>query len=207
MKIKNLVFLSCVLSMPMQQALAESAKGFVPASASKSKVATPQKAPAISNGRTLRGPVSIAGPGSRPSSSVLKPTVAGGVNAVVSPMLKPNLVIHSVGLSDEICSDTCAPTLRELGLGRPCSPIRIYIKNTGTADAGSFKIHLRYSPYGGSMDIYAPVSGLARGQGKYVVLNSVKTYKLNKPFTVRVDINNTVNESNENDNQKTVYFR
>ena len=140
-----------------------------------------------------------------------KPKVAGGVNAVVNPMLKPNLIITSVGPRDEICSDTCGLTLKEIGLGKPCSPVRIYIKNTGTANVGNFEVTLRYTPWDGSISsITRPIAGLARGQSKYVELNnhlSVKAYKLNKPFNVEVDSGHIVNESNENDNKKTVYFR
>ena len=145
MKIKNLILLACVLNMPIQSALAETAKGFVPASATKSNAATPGKVPTVSNGRSVKGPVSIAGPGSSPSSGALqKPAVAGGVNAVVNPMLKPNLIITSVGSRDEICSDACSSTLKKMGLGKPCSPIIVTVKNIGSANAGTFGVNLSY---------------------------------------------------------------
>ncbi len=215
MKIKNLILLACVLNMPIQQALAESAKGFVPASAARSNVATPNKAPTISNGRTVKGPVSIAGPGSSPSSgTVQKPTVAGGVNAVVNPMLKPNLIITKIGPRDEICSDACSSTLKKMGLGRSCSPIRIYIKNIGSADAGAFDVRFSYQHWEGyKNNLGDRVSGLARGRTTYVELHGedhpagVGIYKLNEPVTAQVDSNNAVPESNENDNKKTVYLR
>ena len=217
MKIKNLILLACVLNMPMQSALSETAKGFVPASATKSNVARPGKVPTVSNGRSVKGPVSIAGPGSSPSSGALqKPAVAGGVNAVVNPMLKPNLIISSIGLNNETCAEICPQVLRDLRINMPCSPVSVVIKNIGRADiTEEFSIKLSYTnTQGMTINKTQVVNGLGAGRVGVAVFddnaiqnNVVAWYKIDRPFIAVVDTYNRVNESNEADNTKQIYLR
>jgi hypothetical protein len=84
---------------------------------------------------------------------------------------------------------------------------RVTIKNIGTADAGSFSIGVSWqSDDGLNQGTYSglPVDGLAAGDSVQVTVNITLPDPAAVTFTARADTDQTITESNEDDNTGTL---
>lgn len=158
----------------------------------------------------LMSTVAHAGPSLMMQKQTLNKTQ---ILKTIKPVLKANLVAQNISMQAEICATACAEVKRELKIDKPCSPVTVSVRNTGNANASSFRVKLQYIDWKGQSKIlYKTVmGGLARGQSKSVIFNSgankVGYYRINSPFRATVDDNSRISESNEQDNIKTAYIR
>lgn len=128
--------------------------------------------------------------------------------------LKPDLIVHSMGMSQEFCLEGCGDTwTRELQVNRLPAE-RCYwqatIKNIGAGPAVAGKVRVEYQSLAGPIRLMADMPALRPGEAKVVVVpfNNARPKNLywlfNTPFVGTADATNSNAESNESNNTLNV---
>lgn len=124
--------------------------------------------------------------------------------------LKPDLIIQSMGLSQEFCMEGCGDTwTRELQVNRIAAERcywRATVKNIGAGPSVAGKVKVVYQSLNGPITLMADMPPLRAGAAEHVVVpfnnaNMRNLYwRFNTSFAGTADATNTNAESNESNN-------
>lgn len=152
---------------------------------------------------------SAAAPSSEPSVAASVPVVLPTETPAPAKTAKPSKPPKSVAPSGPAAPNLVVSKF-VLGADRllvgVATDLRITIKNTGTADAGSFDLALGFSNDSGGGGGFSPmpVDGLAAGDSVQLTRSINIDVAGNDTFTAEADADNVIAESNEDDNTKTL---
>lgn len=135
-----------------------------------------------------------------------------GFQPKVTPQLqlKPDLIIQSMGFSQEFCLDGCGDLWpRELQVMRIAAERcawQVTVKNQGNGGSRAGKVQVRYDSIAGPITLVADMPAIRAGQFARVVVpfNNARPRNLywnfNTSFHAMADATNTSQESNEGNN-------